>query len=554
MVQQQAVLEGDRVGLDYDAVIVGAGVAGIYQIKQLIDLGMRATVLEAGSDLGGTWYWNRYPGCRFDSESYTYGYSWSRELLDEWHWKERFSSQPENQRYLAFVAEKFDLRRHMQFDAKVASAHFDDDASSWTLTLEDGRVLTTRFLVTALGLLSAATPPRYPGAEDFKGQSWHTYYWPHEPVELAAKRVGVIGTGATAIQLIAEIADKVDTLTVFQRRPNWAAPLHNGPISEQEMADIRARYDEIFAACASTPGGFEHAPDRRGFHNFTPEERRAFWEELYAQPGFGIWMANFRETFMDEEANAELSAFIADKIRERVHDPVIAEKLIPKDHGFGVQRVPLETNYFEVYNRDNVRLVDLSEAPIERLVEAGVRVRSEETGQSEDVELDILVYATGFDAMTGAFDRIDIRGSGGAALREKWADGPITFLGMQVHGFPNMIMLAGPQSGSASANFPRGIEAGVDWATALLAHMQENGLTRFEATEEAEQAWTEHVRDMYSMVLMRKAKSWFTGYNSNVEGHEYGRTRYFVYNGGAPRYVRRLHEVADNGWEGIDLA
>ena len=541
-------------GLDYEAIVVGAGVAGIYQIKRLVDLGMKALVLEAGSDLGGTWYWNRYPGCRFDSESYTYGYSWSQELLDEWHWKERFSSQPENHRYLSYVADKFDLRRHMVFDAKLASAVFDDATSAWTLTLEDRRSFTTRYFITALGLLSAATPPRYEGQDDFKGESWHTYYWPHEPVELAGKKVGVIGTGATAIQLIAAIAPEVEHLTVFQRRPNWAAPLHNGPISDEEMADIRRRYDEIFAKCATTPGGFEHAPDRRGFANFTPEERRAFWEDLYAQPGFGIWMANFREIFMDEDANAELSAFIADKIRERVRDPEVAEKLIPKDHGFGVQRVPLETHYFETYNRDNVRLVDLQEAPIDRLVENGLRTRNAETGATEDFELDIIVYATGFDAMTGAFDRIDIRGMGGQRLRDKWDDGPVTFLGMAVHGFPNMIMLAGPQSGSASSNFPRGIESGVDWATGLIEHLQANGHHRFEPTEAAEQAWSDHVKDMYSMVLMRNAKSWFTGYNSNVDGHEYGKTRYFVYNGGGPRYVRRLREVVDSGYAELDFA
>ncbi len=481
-------------------------------------------MLEAGGDLGGTWYWNRYPGARFDSESYTYGYSFSKELLEEWHWKERFSSQPENYRYLSYVADKFDLRKHMQFNATVRSAHFDDAGSWWTVTLEDGRVFTTRILITGLGLLSAATPPRYPGVDSFKGQSWHTYYWPHEPVELAGKRVAVIGTGATGIQVIADIADKVGTLTVFQRRPNWSAPLHNGPITEEEMADIRSRYDEIFARCAETPGGFEHRPDKRGFYNFTPEERRAFWDELYEQPGFGIWMANFREIFMDEEANAEISAYIADRIRQRVKDPVLAEKLIPKDHGFGVQRVPMETNYFEVYNRDNVRLVDLSETPIECITEHGIRT----TG--EDFEFDIIVYATGFDAMTGAFDRIDFQGSGGLKLRDKWKDGPVTFLGMQVHGFPNLIMLAGPQSGSASANFPRGIESGVDWATQLIEHVRAGGHTRFEATEAAEQAWSEHVKDMYSMVLMRNAKSWFTGYNSNVDGHEQGTIRYFVYN------------------------
>ena len=285
-------------------------------------------------------------------------------------------------------------------------------------------------------------------------------------MELAGKRVGVVGTGATAIQLIPEVAEQADHLTVFQRRPNWAAPLHNGEITDEEMAEIRARYDEIFEICNSTPGGFEHGPDRRGFDTLTPEERRAFWEELYAKPGFGIWLGNFRETFMDEEANAELSAFIAEKIRERVDDPELAEKLIPTDHGFGVQRVPLETHYFETYNRDNVRLVDLSETPIERITETGIRTTA------EDVELDIIVYATGFDAMSGAYDRIDIRGAGGQRLTDTWADGPSTFFGLMIHGFPNLVMLAGPQSGSASSNFPRGIEKGVDWVTDFLTHRE----------------------------------------------------------------------------------
>ncbi len=534
--------------VDYDAIVIGAGVAGIYQIKRLTDLGYRATVLEAGGDLGGTWYWNRYPGCRFDSESYTYGYSFSQELLDEWHWKERFSSQPENYRYLSHVADKFDLRRHMQFNATVTAAHYDDEQRSWAVTLEDGRVLTTRFLITAIGLLSAATPPRYPGVDEFKGRSWHTYYWPHEPVDLAGKRVGVVGTGATAIQLIPEVAAQAAHLTVFQRRPNWAAPLRNGLISDEEMADIRTRYDEIFEICNNTPGGFEHGPDRRGFDSLTAEERREFWEDLYAQPGFGIWLGNFRETFMDEDANAELSAFIAEKIRARIDDPDLAEKLIPKDHGFGVQRVPLETNYFETYNRDNVRLVDLSETPIERITETGIRT------SAEDHELDIIVYATGFDAMSGAYDRIDIRGVGGERLVDTWIDGPSTFFGMMIHGYPNLVMLAGPQSGSASSNFPRGIEKGVDWVTDFLVHIRENGHTRFECTKDAQEAWTDHMRETYSMMLMRNAKSWFTGYNSNVDGHEHGKTRYFVYNGGGPRYWRKLDETTGDDYGGIELS
>ena len=532
----------------YDAIVVGAGVCGIYQIKRLTDMGLDATVLDSGGDLGGTWYWNRYPGARFDSESYTYGYSFSKELLEEWHWKERFSSQPENLRYLNFVADKFDLRKHMQFNCRVEAAHYDEAENLWRVRVGDGRTLTCRFLVLGLGLLSIPTLPRLDGMDDFKGQSFHTFYWPHEPVELKGKKVGIIGTGATAIQVIAEIADKVEDLVVFQRRPNWAAPLNNSEISDEEMADIRSRYDEIFAACARTPGGFEHEPDRRGFWEVSREERVALWDKLYDEPGFGIWLRNFREIFTDEKANAEFSDYIADRIRRRVKDPAVAEKLIPFDHGFGVQRVPLETHYYEAYNRDNVHLVDIKDTPIERVTEKGIRT------SDKAYEFDIIVYATGFDAITGAFDHIDIRGTGGQRLREKWDDGPSTYLGMFIHGYPNLLMPAGPQSGSASTNYPRGIEFGVNWCTDFIAYMMSHGHNRAEATLEAEESWTAHVAKMYSTMLMRKAKSWFTGYNSNVEGHEHGKIRYFVYNGGGPKYVSRANRVAENGYEGIEFA
>ncbi len=535
----------DEPGLDHECVVIGAGVAGIYQIKRLTDLGINAVVLEAGDDLGGTWYWNRYPGARFDSESYTYGYSFSRELLDEWHWKERFSGQPENLRYLNYVADKFDLRPHMRFGCRVAALTWDEDRHWWQVRLDSGEELTTRYVLAGVGLLSIPTPPRYEGMDDFRGASFHTFHWPHEPVDLTGKRVAVIGTGATAIQLIPAIAPEVEHLSVFQRRPNWAAPLHNSVITAEEMADIRSRYDEIFEICARTPGGFEHEPDRRGFWNFTPEERIAIWDELYEMPGFAIWLRNFVETFMDDEANDELSAYMADKIRQRVDDPVVAEKLIPTDHGFGIQRVPMETNYFEAYNRDNVELVDIAEHPIERITADGIL-----TTETEH-RFDIIVYATGFNALTGAYDHMDITGVGGETLRERWESGPTTFLGMQINGFPNFLMLAGPQSGSASTNFPRGIEVCVDWVTELLAHAWANGHTRIEATAEAEASWTQHVVDMYSRVLLRKAQSWFTGYNSNVDGHEKGTVRHPVYNGGAPKFKKVIDQVEADGYEGI---
>lgn len=532
----------------FEVVVIGAGVAGIYQIKRLSDLGISATVLEGSAGLGGTWYNNRYPGARFDSESYTYGYSFSKEVLEEWHWKEKFSSQPENLRYLDFVADKFDLRKYMQFNCRVDAARFDEINNVWRLKVNDGRELSCRYMILAIGLLSTPTLPRLEGMDDFKGRSFHTYHWPHDGIDLTDKKVGIIGTGATAIQIIPEIAGKVGELHVFQRRPNWSAPLNNSPISDAEMADIRARYDEIFATCARTPGGFEHEPDRRPFFEVSREERVALWDRLYDEPGFGIWLSNFREIFMDEKANAEFSEYIADRIRRRVKDPVTAEKLIPRDHGFGIQRVPLETNYFEAYNRDNVHLVDIKETPIERITETGIRT------SKADYDFDIIIYSTGFDAITGAFDHIDIRGLNGEMLRDKWEDGPSTFLGMMIHDFPNLLMPNGPQSGAASTNYPRGIEVGVNWCTDLLMYLRDNDHIRAEATQEAEDSWTAEVTRMYAVMLMRKAKSWFTGYNSNVKGHEEGKIRYFVYNGGTPKYVATINAVAGNDYEGIDFA
>ncbi len=537
---------GAGATVDHEVVVIGAGVAGIYEIKRLIDLGVDAVVLEAEAGLGGTWYKNRYPGARFDSESYTYGYSWSKELLEEWHWVERFSPQPETLKYLEFVADKFSLRQYIRFNTFIEGMTFDEEGLLWRLRLRDGEEVTARFVMTAMGVLSVPTYPRIEGRETFGGLSFHPHDWPAEPLDLTGKRVAVVGTGATAIQLIPEVAKVAAELVVYQRRANWAAPLNNSPISDAEMADIRRRYDEIFANCAKTASGFEHDADRRGFYNVSVEERRELWDRLYDGPGFGIWLQNFLEIFLDEQANAEFSEYIADRIRQRVNDSVVAEKLIPKDHGFGIQRVPLETGYFETYNRDNVTLVDASETPIERVTPTGIRTSAGER------EFDVIVYATGYDAFTGAFDRLDIAGVGGQKLRDKWADGPKTFLGLMVNGFPNLIMLAGPQI--AATNFPRAIEPAADWATDLLSHVCEKGYHRIEADAAAEQAWHEQVARSYSMVLSGRAQSWITGYNSNLSGHEFGKTRYNVYQGGAPRYMGRISKEAAEGYPGIHFA
>ncbi len=531
--------------LDYQVVIIGAGLSGIYQIKRLADLGVRATVLDANDDLGGTWYNNRYPGARFDSESYTYGYSFSQEVLDEWDWTEKHSAQPETLAYLNYVADKFELRKYMQFGCRVDSMVFYEDTNTWMLRLSDGHKITTRFVVTAVGTLSTPTLPKIEGIASFRGISFHASNWPHEPLDLTGKRVAVIGSGATAIQLIPEVAKAAEQLTVFQRRPNWAAPLNNAPISETEMAEIRERYDEIFATCARSPGGFEHEPDSRSFYDVGPAQRRELWDRLYDEPGFGIWLQNFYEIFVDEKANAEISNYIAERIRQRVNDPMLAERLIPKDHGFGVQRLPLETGYFETYNRANVELVDAVETPIVRVTPKGLET------SDRSFEFDVIVYATGFDSFTGALDQIDIQGSGGERLRNKWAAGPVTYLGLMIGEFPNLLMLMGPQT--AAANFPRAAEMSVDWVTLFLEHMWAQGHQRFDVDETSESEWVEHVKAMYKGALLRKAKSFFTGYNSNIEGHEYGKTRYNIYNGGVPRYANIVNKVAENDYEGVNF-
>jgi len=529
---------------DFDAIVIGAGVSGLYQLHKLRELGLTVRVFETGTGVGGTWYWNRYPGARFDSESWTYGYSFSQELLDEWDWEEHFAGQPETERYLNYVADKFDLRRDVQFKSRVTAAHYQEDTRSWDVILEDGRRYTTRLLITAIGVLSAATMPRISGVETFQGQSCHTHYWPKEPVRFGGKRVAVIGTGATGVQTITEVAKTVGHLTVFQRTPQWCAPLHNAKISQQEMGRIRNNYPEIFERCQQTYGCFIHATDPRATHEVTQEEREAFWEKLYGEPGFGIWMGNFRDILVDREANKLISDFVARKIRQRVKDPAVAEKLIPKNHGFGTRRVPLESGYFEVYNQPNVKLVDINETPIERITPTGIKTSDDE------YEFDIIIYATGFDAITGSFDRIDIRGVDGVSLKEKWKDGPQTFLGILVDGFPNMLMVMGPHAGLG--NFPRAAEYSADWVTGLIRFARDRGLTRIEPTAAGAVAWTDHVIASSEGLLFTEVDSWMTGINRNVEGKQV--RRIMRYSGGHPKFRERCEAAAADEYRELALA
>jgi cation diffusion facilitator CzcD-associated flavoprotein CzcO len=528
---------------EFDAIVVGAGMSGLYQLYRLRELGLSVRVLEAGTGVGGTWYWNRYPGARFDSESYSYAYSFSQELLDEWNWGEHFAGQPETLRYLNHVADKFDLRRDIQFRSRVASAHYQDATRSWDVTLEDGSRFSSRFLITAIGPLSAPTMPTIPGVDTFRGQSFHAARWPHEPVSFAGKRVAVIGTGATGVQTIQEVAKTADQLTVFQRTPNWCAPLLNSKISTEEMAKIRAGYPEMFRRCQETFGCFLHTPDPRGTFEVSDAEREAFWERRYAEPGFGIWQGNFRDILTDREANAALSAFVARKIRQRVKDPVTAEKLIPKNHGFGTRRVPLETKYYEVYNQDNVKLVDILKSPIERVTATGIKTSDAE------FTFDIIIYATGFDAVTGSFDRIDIRGVAGERLKDRWRNGPETYLGVMVNGFPNMMMLMGPHT--ALGNIPRSIEYNVDWVTGLIEHARNHDVTRLEATKAGVLTWTDHVKSLGVGLLSNEVNSWMTGVNTNVAGKQVRIIN--RYSGSAPAYRAKCDDVAAKGYKELAL-
>lgn len=533
----------------YDAIIIGAGISGMYQLHKLREQGLSVKVFEAGAGVGGTWYWNKYPGCRFDSESYTYGYSWSDEVLQKWNWTERFAPQPETERYLNFVADKFDFRKDIQFNSNVVKATFDEANSQWEVELADGSTARAEFLISASGPLNAYTLPRIPGIDSFKGEWAHTARYPKDGFggrgnDFSGKRVGVIGTGATGVQVIQEVAKTADSLTVFQLAPEWCAPLKNGPIGDAEMKDIKANYKKIFDECNETFGAFRHKFDERSVFDVSDEEREAFFEKKYGEPGFGIWLGNFHDIMTDQKANDLITDFIARKIRSRVNNPKTAENLIPKDHGFGTRRVPMETNYFECYNQDNVKLVSLKETPIEAIVPGGVKC------SDKMYDLDIIIYATGFDAVTGSLKRIDITGKNGAKLVDKWVNGPRTMLGMQAAGFPNLFTLVGPHNGATFCNIPRCIEQNVEWVSDLIAYMKAKDLHQIEPTLEAEDAWTAHVDQTAEGTLFPTADSWFMGVNINDPSKK--RT-FMLYAGGQQNYRAECDKVADNDYAGFVL-
>jgi cation diffusion facilitator CzcD-associated flavoprotein CzcO len=525
--------------LDYDVLIIGAGLAGIYTLISMKQLGLRARVIERGSGPGGVWFWNRYPGARFDSESYTYMFTFSQEVLDEWDWKEHFSAQEDTLRYINFVIDKHDIRPDIQLNTEVKSARYDEATRSWTLADHQGKRLSARFLINCLGPLTSPTLPNIPGIADFKGEAYHTSRWPQDhPVSFENKRVGIIGTGATGIQTIQEVAKTAGHLTVFQRTANWTAPLRNSTISRDEMTDIRANYPEIIRKCKTTAMGFMYEADPRNALDTPAKEREELWETHYNQRGLIKWVANFNDIFTNQEANDLYSNWMANKIRARVNDPVIAEKLIPKTHGFGTRRVPLETGYYELFNRADVKLVDLNDTPINRITAAAVETTV------DTIELDILIYATGFDALTGSYEEIDYYGEGGVTLNELWKDGPQTYLGLMAPGFPNMFNILGPHQGTG--NIPHAIEYAVGYVTRLVKHLTGANITYVAPDQQGVELWTKHVFECTKGLLSANVNSWMTGYNSNKKGKAQRRVvRYF---GGLVKFREQCEDAAADNY------
>ncbi len=521
---------------DFDAVVIGAGFSGLYMLYRLRDkLGMSARVYERGDGVGGTWYWNRYPGARCDSESYVYCYSFDKELVQEWEWSGKYPEQPEILRYLNHVADRFDLRRDIQLNTSVTAARWLEDENRWLIETDQGDRVTARYLITGIGCLSAGQVPQIAGLDSFAGQWYHTGSWPHEGVDFTGKRVGVIGTGSSGIQSIPVIARQAEQLYVFQRTPQYTIPARHGNVDRGFLQEVKGRYDEIREKARWSVGGFPVDAVDRSALDVSEDERQAIYEAGWEQGGFSFVYASFKDVAVDRRANDTASEFIRSKIRAIVKDPETAEKLVPRDHPFSSKRALIDTDYFETYNRPNVTLVDIRHAPIQEITPTGIR--------TEDAEypLDIIVFATGFDAMTGAFFRMDIRGRDGLSLKEKWAEGPKTYLGLASAGFPNLFMITGPGSPSVLSNMPVSIEQHVEWIADLIEDMRERGVATVEADAAAEAAWVEHVNAVAEMTLFMLADSWYLG--ANIPG----KPRVFMPYPGVPTATKDSSSTAVSG-------
>ncbi len=543
-VMTQARASESRQARACDALVIGAGFSGLYQLLCLRDrLGLSVQLLEAGAGVGGTWYWNRYPGARCDSESHSYCYSFSDELMREWEWSERYPGPPEILRYLNHVAERFDLRRDIRFNTRVTSAHYDATANLWRVITEAGEQFTAQYLISAVGCLSSANIPEIAGLDTFKGRWYHTGQWPHEGVDFSGKRVGQIGTGSTGIQSAPVIAQTATQLTVFQRTANYSVPARNGPLTPEFRRYVRDNTAAIRKMMHSTLNGHPWPVSDRLALQTSPEERQALYEAAWETGGLRF-RATFRDLVTDNAANATAAEFIRAKIREIVKDPATAAKLSDFDHPYAAKRPPIDTDYFETFNRDNVELVDVRAQPIERITPRGIRTRAAE------YPLDIIVFATGFDGMTGSLLRMDIRGREGLSLAKAWAAGPRNYLGLQVAGFPNLFMVTGPGSPSVLCNMPVAIEQHVEWITGCIAHMRQHGLKRIEPDDEAVDSWVAQVNAAAEATVLPQAKhSWYLG--ANIPG----KPRVFMpYAGGMAHYRKICADVAARNYEGFTLS
>ncbi|GAC1632529.1 MAG: NAD(P)/FAD-dependent oxidoreductase [Nevskia sp.] len=531
----------------YDAVVIGAGIAGLYQTYRLREAGFTVKSYEAGSSVGGTWYWNRYPGARFDSEGEIYQYWFSKSMYTNWKISERFPAQPETERWLNHVANQHDLRKHYSFSTKVTAAHYDEKAKLWTVSTDQGETVKARFFVSCAGMLSAPLENRFPGQDTFKGRIFHTARWPKDEIDFTGKRVGVVGTGATGIQVIQTLAPTVDSMTVFLRTPQYIIPMSNPKLTDADWAKQSERFDYLKDRVQNTFGGFEYDFENGSWHDKTPAQRRAVYEHYWQYGSLALWLAAFPEIFFDEAANEDLSEFVREKMRARLkNDPYLCDKLIPKqsDYGFGTHRVPLETNFLEAFLRPNVAIVDCRESPIERIVPNGVQMKDGTVH-----EVDILILATGFDAGTGALTRIDIRGRGGRSLREEWSRDIRTAMGLGKHGYPNLFTTAAPLAPSAAlCNMTTCLQQQVDWIANCLIAARDKGVQEIEPTKAFEDAWVQHHDDTANATLLTKTDSWYMG--SNIEGKP---RRLLSYCGGVGTYRGKCDEEAAGGYKGFAM-
>ncbi|UVE94198.1 NAD(P)/FAD-dependent oxidoreductase [Dietzia sp. B32] len=524
---------------EYDAVVVGAGISGLYAVHTLRKRGMFVLGIESAAGVGGTWYHNRYPGARCDVESIDYSYSFDEDLQQEWTWSERFATQPELLAYLEHVAERHDLARSFDFLTRVIAAEYDEAAATWTVRTDTGRTVTARFCIMATGVLSATNRPEIPGRDAFTGESYHTGEWPHEPVDFTGKRVAVIGTGSSGIQSIPVIAETAAHVVVYQRSPNYSIPAGNRPLTPEQIAEVKATYPERRRKARLSGGGTPFTPYPKGAMEVDDDERQRIFDEWWHRGGY-LFAKAFPDQTVNMAANDAAREYVEARIRQMVEDPDLADQLIPTDHPIGTKRIVTDSGYFTTFNRDNVSLVNLRRTPIEEITETGIRTTDGER------ELDMIVFATGFDAMTGALSRIDIRGRDGRELREAWAAGPRTHLGLMVDGFPNMFMMVGPGSPSVLANMVLGAEQQMDWIAACLDHLRGRGGVAIEPTPEAVDEWVAECSAKAAGTLFPSANSWYMG--ANIPG----KPRVFMpYIGGFAAYGQILDEVARDGYRGM---